>query len=40
MTLLKTLVEQGVAVTSFARQTGNLEELFMRITEKREVLSK
>lgn len=40
VTLLKALVEQGVAVTSFARETGNLEELFMRITEKREVLSK
>ncbi len=40
VTLLKTLVEQGVAVTSFARQTGNLEELFMRITEKKEVLSR
>ena len=37
--LLRELVEGGVKVTSFVRKTGNLEELFMKVTESKEVLS-
>ncbi len=36
--LLKKLVTNNVMVTSFVRQSGNLEEIFMKVTEKREVL--
>lgn len=36
--LLKQLVTNNVGVTSFIRQSGNLEEIFMKVTEKREVL--
>ena len=37
--LLKKLVDQGVRVASFVRQTGSLEQLFLKITGKQEVLS-
>lgn len=36
--LLKQLVTNNVGVASFIRQSGNLEEIFMKVTEKREVL--
>lgn len=36
--LLKKLITNNVKVTSFVRQSGNLEEIFMKVTEKREVL--
>lgn len=36
--LLKELITNNVVVTSFVRQSGNLEEIFMKVTEKREVL--
>lgn len=37
--LLASLVSQEVEVLSFVRQSGNLEEVFMEITGKKEVLS-
>lgn len=36
--LLSALVSQGVRVSSFMRQAGNLEEVFMEITGNKEVL--
>ena len=36
--LLKILMDTGVQISSFVRQTGNLEDLFIRITGRREVL--
>ncbi len=36
--LLVKLVENGVRVASFMRETGNLEEVFMMVTAKKEVL--
>lgn len=35
--LLATFIEQGVMVSSFAREDGSLESLFMQITAKEEV---
>lgn len=37
--LLASLVSAGVKISSFVRQSGNLEEVFMEITGKKEVLS-
>lgn len=37
--LLTALVSAGVQVSSYMRQSGNLEEVFMEITGKKEVLS-
>lgn len=37
--LLSALVEKGVLVSTFMRETGNLEEVFMRVTGEKEVLS-
>lgn len=37
--LLKKLITNNVGIASFIRQSGNLEEIFMKVTEKREVLS-
>lgn len=34
--LLKLLIENGISISSFKREEGNLEELFMQITEKGE----
>ena len=36
--LLRKLITNNVKVASFVRQSGNLEEIFMKVTEKREVL--
>ena len=36
--LLKMLVNNDVQVSSYMRQTGNLEEVFMMVTAKKEVL--
>ena len=36
--LLAGLVNNGVMVSSFMRETGNLEEIFMMVTAKKEVL--
>ena len=36
--LLARLVENGVRIASFMRETGNLEEVFMMVTAKKEVL--
>ena len=36
--LLKKLISNGIKLSSFARQSGNLEGIFMKATEKREVL--
>lgn len=36
--ILKKLITNNVKVASFVRQSGNLEEIFMKVTEKREVL--
>ena len=38
--LLAKLVENGVRIASFVRETGNLEEVFMMVTAKKEVLDK
>ncbi len=37
--LLASLVSAGVQISSFVRQSGNLEEVFMEITGNKEVLS-
>lgn len=37
--LLTGLVTSGVKISSFVRNTGNLEEVFMEVTGKKEVLS-
>ena len=36
--LLKMLVNNAVQVSSYMRETGNLEEVFMMVTAKKEVL--
>ncbi|MDE6615139.1 MAG: ABC transporter ATP-binding protein, partial [Lachnospiraceae bacterium] len=36
--LLKMLVNNDVNVSSYMRETGNLEEVFMMVTAKKEVL--
>ena len=36
--LLKKLISNDIKLSSFARQSGNIEEIFMKATEKREVL--
>ena len=36
--LLKKLIINNVEIVSFVRQSGNLEEIFMNVTKKREVL--
>ena len=36
--LIEQLVKNNVRFSSFARQSGNLEEVFMQVTEKKEVL--
>lgn len=36
--LLKKLISNDIKLSSFARQSGNIEEIFMKVTEKREVL--
>lgn len=38
-TLLENLVNNGIKVVSYVRETGNLEEVFMMVTAKKEVLS-
>lgn len=38
-TLLENLVKNGIKVVSYVRETGNLEEVFMMVTAKKEVLS-
>ena len=37
--LLASLIQNDVRVSSFVRDTGNLEEVFMRVTGNKEVLS-
>ncbi len=37
--LLGNLVNNGIKVVSYVRETGNLEEVFMMVTAKKEVLS-
>lgn len=37
--LLRFLIEQGIPVVSFRRQTGDLELAFMKVTEKKELLA-
>lgn len=37
--LLASLISQGVQISSFMRQSGNLEEVFIEITGNKEVLS-
>ena len=37
--LLSELIARGVLVSSFVREAGNLEEVFMRVTGNKEVLS-
>ena len=36
--LLKKLISNDIKLSSFARQSGNIEEIVMKATEKREVL--
>lgn len=37
--LLASLIQSNVQIASFVRETGNLEEVFMQVTGKKEVLS-
>lgn len=37
--LLTALIEKDVLISTFMRETGNLEEVFMRVTGEKEVLS-
>lgn len=37
--LLSALIEKDVLISTFMRETGNLEEVFMRVTGEKEVLS-
>ncbi len=37
--ILKELISNDIKVSSFVRQSGNLEEIFMKVTEKKEVLA-
>ena len=36
--LLSKLINNDVRISSFMRETGNLEEVFMMVTAKKEVL--